>query len=367
MADGSPHPDNNENSNNQQAEDRIPFSLEAEQAILGAILFDNEVYYRVSSYLKEEHFYDPIHRLIFEACGGLIGRGSLASPVMINNYLQSSEGFIEAGGATYLERLAANVPATASAHDYARLVFDLSVRRGLMTIGGDLIDRAQRSSLDDETTSQLKDAEQALYNLAETGKYGGGFKSFRAATAEAIDLADAAVKRDGGLAGVATGLSDLDNMMGGLHPSDLIILAARPSMGKTSLAVNIAVNVAKAYKPERQEDGTVKAKAGGIVGLFSLEMAAEQLATRIIAEESEVPSNKIRRGEVDESEFNRIYDAARRLESLPLHIDDTAGISIADLAARARRLKRQHGLGFCQAPASVAITAYRKSRKYRLA
>jgi len=344
MADGSPHPDNNENSNNQQAEDRIPFSLEAEQAILGAILFDNEVYYRVSSYLKEEHFYDPIHRLIFEACGGLIGRGSLASPVMINNYLQSSEGFIEAGGATYLERLAANVPATASAHDYARLVFDLSVRRGLMTIGGDLIDRAQRSSLDDETTSQLKDAEQALYNLAETGKYGGGFKSFRAATAEAIDLADAAVKRDGGLAGVATGLSDLDNMMGGLHPSDLIILAARPSMGKTSLAVNIAVNVAKAYKPERQEDGTVKAKAGGIVGLFSLEMAAEQLATRIIAEESEVPSNKIRRGEVDESEFNRIYDAARRLESLPLHIDDTAGISIADLAARARRLKRQHGL-----------------------
>jgi len=136
-------------------------------------------------------------------------------------------------------------------------------------------------------------------------------KSFRAATAEAIDLADAAVKRDGGLAGVATGLSDLDNMMGGLHPSDLIILAARPSMGKTSLAVNIAVNVAKAYKPERQEDGTVKAKAGGIVGLFSLEMAAEQLATRIIAEESEVPSNKIRRGEVDESEFNRIYDAAR--------------------------------------------------------
>jgi len=161
MADGSPHPDNNENSNNQQAEDRIPFSLEAEQAILGAILFDNEVYYRVSSYLKEEHFYDPIHRLIFEACGGLIGRGSLASPVMINNYLQSSEGFIEAGGATYLERLAANVPATASAHDYARLVFDLSVRRGLMTIGGDLIDRAQRSSLDDETTSQQQPPKQS--------------------------------------------------------------------------------------------------------------------------------------------------------------------------------------------------------------
>lgn len=344
MADGSPHPDNNENNKNQTAEDRIPFSLEAEQAVLGAILFDNEVFYRVSSYLKAEHFYDPIHALIFDACGGLIGRNSLASPVMVNNYLNSSEGFLEAGGTQYLEKLAANVPATASAHNYARLVFDLSVRRGLMKIGGELIDRAQTSSLEDETAKQLQDAEQSLYNLAETGKYGGGFKSFRASIAEAIDLADAAVKRDGGLAGVATGLRDLDTMMGGLHPSDLIILAARPSMGKTSLAVNIAVNVAKAFKPERQEDGSIKAIEGGIVGLFSLEMAAEQLATRIIAEESGVPSNLIRRGEVDEAEFDRIYDAARMLEALPLYIDDTAGISIADLAARARRLKRQHGL-----------------------
>ncbi len=332
-------------SNKQSTEDRIPFSLEAEQAILGAILFDNEIHYRVSSFLKSEHFYDPVHQLIHDASAKLINAGRVASPTIIDASLASSKGFAEAGGRRYLENLAANVPSTASAPDYARVVFDLAVRRGLMTIGGDLIERARDASLDDDPARQVEDAEQALYALAETGKYGGGFKTFRAAIAEAIEIADAAVRREGGLAGVTTGLRDLDQMLGGLHNSDLIIVAGRPGMGKSSLATNIAVAAARAYKPERQPDGSVRAAEGAIVGLFTLEMAAEQLATRVISEFSGVPSNDIRRGEIDQEAFDRVYHAARELENLPLYIDQTGGISIGQLAARARRLKRQHGLG----------------------
>jgi replicative DNA helicase len=329
----------------QSADDRIPISLEAEQAILGAILFDNEVYYRVSSYLKPEHFYDPIHQLIYDACGRLISSGRVAAPTIVESFLASSQGFAEAGGRRYLENLAAAVPSTASAPDYARVVFDLALRRGLMSLGGEMIERARDGGLDDEPQRQVEEAEQALYTLAETGKYGGGFKTFRLAIAEAIELADAAVRRDGGLAGVSTGLRDLDSMLGGLHPTDLVIVAGRPGMGKSSLATNFAVAAARAYRPEKQPDGSIKAAEGAIVGLFSLEMAAEQLATRVISEFAGVPSNEIRRGEVDQEQFDKVYHAARELENLPLYIDDTGGLSIAQLAARARRLKRQHGLG----------------------
>lgn len=334
------------NSDPKPAEtDRSPCSLESEQAVLGAVLFDNEIFYRISSFLKTEHFYDPIHQLIFDSCGALINSGRLASPVMLDASLAASPGYTEAGGRRYLEQLAANVPSTAGAPDYARVIFDMSVRRGLISVGSDMIERARDASLDDEPGAQLAEAEQALYKLAETGKYGGGFKSFRTAIAEAIDLADQAVKRDGGLAGVATGLRDLDHTLGGLHASDLIIIAGRPSMGKSALATNIAVNAARAYKSERQADGTYRTVDGAVVGLFSLEMSADQLATRIIAEVAGISSNEIRRGEIDQQQFERIYHAARELESLPLYIDDTGGLSVAQLAARARRLKRQHGLG----------------------
>jgi replicative DNA helicase len=326
-------------------EERAPFSLESEQAVLGAVLYDNEIYFRVTAILKGEHFYDPVHRLIFDACGALINQSRMASPALIDASLAAIPGYVEAGGRKYLELLAANFPSTAGALDYARVIFEMSVRRGLITIGGDMIERARVAMLDDEPGAQLADAEQALYKLAETGKYGGGFKTFRTAIADAIEIATAAVKRDGGLAGVATGLRDLDHTLGGLHPSDLIILAGRPSMGKSSLATNIALNVARAYKPERQPDGSIKAAEGGVVGLFSLEMSSDQLATRIISEVSGVPSNEIRRGDIDQEQFDRIYHASRELESLPLYIDDTGGLSIGQLAARARRLKRQHGLG----------------------
>ena len=345
MADGANPLRSEQGKPAQGASERTPFSLESEQAVLGAILFDNEIYYRISSYLKTEHFFDPVHQLIYNSCGALINQGRLASPVMVDASLAAAPGFVEAGGRRYLEQLAANVPSTAGAPDYARVVFDMSVRRGLMTVGGEMIDRARDASLEDHPAAQLADAEQALYKLAETGKYGGGFKSFRTAIAEAIDIADQAVKRDGRLAGVSTGLRDLDHTLGGLHASDLIILAGRPSMGKSALATNVALNAARAYKAERLADGTTRAASGAVVGLFSLEMSADQLATRIIAEVSGVPSNEIRRGEIDQDQFERIYHAARELESLPLYIDDTGGLSIGQLAARARRLKRQHGLG----------------------
>ena len=199
MADGA----NPVSTNNHGTEEKLPVSLDAEQAILGAILFDNEIFYRVSGYLKGEHFFDPVHQIIFEACGDLINSGRLASPVTIDTYLANAQGYVDAGGKRYLEQLAANVPSTAGASDYAHIVFDLSVCRGLMSIGSEMSERAKIATLDDHPSQQLQDADQALYKLAETGKYGGGFKSFRNAITEAIELANAAVKRDGGLAGVS--------------------------------------------------------------------------------------------------------------------------------------------------------------------
>ncbi|MEM9170270.1 MAG: replicative DNA helicase, partial [Pseudomonadota bacterium] len=345
MADGATISQQNGPGEKEPGADKsLPFSIDAEQAVLGAILFDNEIFFRVSAYLKGEHFYDPVHQVIFEACGDLINKGRLASPTIIDAFLSKSEGFSELGGRGYLETLAANVPGTAGAHDYARVVFDLSVYRGLIAIGGEIEARARDVSVGEDPSDQLEAAEKSLYALAETGKYGSGFKNFRTAAMEAIEVADAAIKRGGGLAGVATGLVDLDRMLGGLHPSDLVILAGRPSMGKTALATNIAVNAALAHQTERAADGVVKTVDGAAVGLFSLEMAAKQIAMRIIAERSGVSSNDIMRGMVDQDQFDKVYHAARELENMPLYIDDTGGLTIAQLAARARRLKRQHGL-----------------------
>ena len=353
MADGAqlpassnnpPAPGNGGRTSGEKSDERIPLSIESEQAVLGAILFDNEVFYKVSAYLQTEHFYDQIHALVYDACRTLIEQGRLASPVTVDAHLSISDGYRDAGGRQYLERMAASVPATSSAHDYARVVFDLAVYRGLMHIGGDIIDRARRAALDDAPDEQLQDAERQLYELAEKGHYGKGFKTFRSALIEAVDVADAALKRGGGLSGIATGLEDLDNMMGGLHPSDLIILAGRPAMGKSSLAVNVAVNVARARLRAIAEGRESEDETGGVVGFFSLEMSADQIAMRILSEMSEVPSNEIRRGTIDEAQFERIYHRARELDTLPFHIDDTGGLSIAQVAARARRLKRQKGL-----------------------
>ena len=364
MADGSVMSSPEHSGENTEKKD--PYNLDAEQALLGAILFDNEIYYRVSNYLKAEHFYDPVHQMIYASCEKLIISGRLASPVTLNNYLSDNPALGELGGGQYLSDLATNVPSTAGAADYAQMVFDLAVSRGLVRLGSEMIDRARGSDIDDDPQEQVQSAEAELYKLAETGKYGGGFTRFDEALAEAINVASAAFERGGGLAGVSSGLLDLDRKLGGLHKSDLLILAGRPSMGKTALATNIAVNAARAYKPELQPDGTIKAGDGAVVGLFSLEMSADQLAGRILSEFSKIPSDRIRRGDVDQADFDRIYEASRELSELPLFIDDTGGISIAQLAARARRLKRQHNLGMLVVDYLQLVTGSKKTGEGRV-
>ena len=219
------------------------------------------------------------------------------------------------------------------------------MRRDLITIGEDMVNLAYEAPVDATPQSHIEDAERKLFELAETGRYESGFQRFAQALTTAVDMAAQAYQRDGSLSGLATGLTDLDSRMGGLQPSDLIILAGRPGMGKTALATNIAYNVAKACASgEVRADGHTATVNGGIVGFFSLEMSAEQLATRIIAEQTGIPSNKIRRGVIDEADFENIKDISIELQSLPFYVDETGGLSIGQLAARARRLKRQRGL-----------------------
>ncbi len=228
--------------------------------------------------------------------------------------------------------------------DYAQMIYDLAIRRELMSLGRDIATKAAKVDVASEPKEQIVEAEQALYKLGEQGQTESGFQSFLRAVTDAVNVANAAYQRDGGLAGISTGLDDIDTKLGGLHKSDLLILAGRPSMGKTSLATNIAFNVARAYQKGTLPDGTTGAINGGVVGFFSLEMSAEQLAGRVLAEASEISSHKIRQGDMDEAEFRRFVEAAKELEACPLFIDDTAAIPIAQLAARARRLKRTHGL-----------------------
>jgi replicative DNA helicase len=224
------------------------------------------------------------------------------------------------------------------------MIYDMAIRRELIGLGHDIVGKAARADVASEPRDQIVEAEQKLYKLSEQGQTETGFQSFLKAVTDAVNVANAAYQRDGGLAGISTGLVDMDRKLGGLHKSDLLILAGRPSMGKTSLATNIAFNIAKAYKRGTLPDGTEAAVEGGVVGFYSLEMSAEQLAARVLSEASEVPSEQIRRGDMTEAEFRRFVEAAKTLESCPLYIDDTPALPISQLAARARRLKRTHGL-----------------------
>ncbi|PIE09978.1 MAG: replicative DNA helicase [Rhodobacterales bacterium] len=322
----------------------VPHSIEAEQQLLGAILVNNEVYDRVSQIIKPEHFYDPVHGRIFETAATRIGRNQLASPVTLKTFFEGDAGLEELGGPAYLARIAGAAVSAYAVRDYAQLIYDMAVRRKLMSLGRDISDRAGNMDVSSEPKDQIVEAEQALYALAEQGTVSRGFQSFLSATTQAVEVAAAAYKRDGGLAGVSTGLNDMDKKLGGLHRSDLLILAGRPSMGKTSLATNVAYNIAKTYQKGIRHDGTEGAVNGGVVGFYSLEMSAEQLAARILSEAAEIPSEKIRRGDMDEVEFRRFVEAAKSLEACPLFIDDTPALPISQLAARARRLKREHGL-----------------------
>ncbi|MFE3837672.1 replicative DNA helicase [Pseudogemmobacter sonorensis] len=322
----------------------LPHNIEAEQQLLGAILVNNDIYDRIASLVRAEHFFDPVHARIFEIAAARIQKNTLASPVTLKAFMETDEGLRELGGPAYLVRLAGAAISSFAARDYAQMIYDLAVRRELIGLGRDIADRAQKVDVQSEPREQITEAEQRLYKLGEQGVAERGFQSFLKAVTDAVNVANAAYQRGGGLAGISTGLVDLDKKLGGLHESDLLILAGRPSMGKTSLATNIAFNVAKAYRRGRRPDGSEGAVEGGVVGFFSLEMSAEQLAARILSEASEVPSEQIRRGDMHESEFRRFVEAAKDLESCPLYIDDTPALPISQVAARARRLKRTHGL-----------------------
>jgi replicative DNA helicase len=318
-----------------------PHNIEAEQALLGAILVNNAAYERVSDFLKPEHFFDPLHARIYETLSRLVDQGKNATPVTLKIYFEHEENISDSLSVPqYLARLAAGATTIINAREYGRTIYDLAQRRTLILIGEEMVNDAYQSSVDEPPSLQIERAEQKLYKLAETGKYGQGFESFSSALTGCIEMASAAYKRKGGLSGISTGLRDLDRQMGGLQGSDLIILAGRPSMGKTALATNIAFNIARTRA--LAEEG---ADEGAVIGFFSLEMSSEQLATRIVSEQARIPSENIRRGMISDDDFRELVRVSRELESMPFFIDQTGGISIAQLAARARRLKRQHDLG----------------------
>ena len=320
----------------------MPHNLEAEQALLGSLMFDNAVFERLSDRLRGSHFYEPFHQRLYEAIEDHIRQGMLAEPTILMERFKQDPAFQEFGGLRYLADLVDRAPPAANAPDYARVVYDLALRRDLIRIGGEIVREAPQPET--AAIDQIEQAEQRLYTLAETGKPSSGFVSFSSALSGAVQMAAEAYQRDGKLAGLATHLDDLDSKLGGLHPSDLLILAGRPSMGKTALATNIAFNIARNYRWEPTPEGR-KTVAGGVVAFYSLEMSAEQLAMRILADASGVSSDKLRKGEIDAGDFGRIREAAVEIGESPLFIDATGGLSISKLAARARRLKRQeHGL-----------------------
>jgi replicative DNA helicase len=321
-----------------------PHNIEAEQALLGAILVNNEAFFRVSDFLEPAHFHEPVHRRIYEIAAEIIRANKVATPVTLKTFLPTEVQIGDINLAQYLARLAAEATTIINAEDYGRAIYDLALRRALIGIGEDMVNVAYDAPVEQTPKAQIEEAERRLFDLAEKGHYDGGFHAFETALLSAIDMASAAYKRDGHLSGLATGLEDLDRLMGGLQPSDLIILAGRPGMGKTALATNVAFNIAKAWRGEVQPDGSMKTVNGGIVGFFSLEMSSEQLATRIVAEQSMVPSADIRRGKISEDQFAAIVAAAREMQRVPLYVDQTGGLTIGQLAARARRLKRQRGL-----------------------
>jgi len=313
-----------------------PANLEAEQELLGALLINNDAASRVSDTLTANDFADSRHGRIFAAAMRLIERGEIANPVTLKGHFERDETLKEIGGPAYLARLAASATTIINVGDYAKLIRDLSIRRQLVTLGEDVVNGAYETDIDKPATQLIEKAEEQLFNLAEEGQAERAFLEFKDAIRATIRMAEAAQKH-GGLSGVATGLRDIDDKLGGMHRSDLIILAGRPSMGKTALATNMAFNAAKAY-------ADTGGKSGARVAFFSLEMSAEQLATRILSTETEISSTDLRRGKIDDHQFQRLVQASSDLSRIPLHIDETGSISISMLRTRARRLKRMSGL-----------------------
>ena len=328
----------------QEAYRHVPYDIEVEQALLGAILVDNQALEKVSGTLKPDHFYDPLHQRIYEVMSGALERGGMViTPLTLNAAMKADPGLQEVGGLGYLAGLAQAAPALPNVRDYARILHDLSVRRGLIGIGEDIVNTAYEAPHEKPPQAQIEEAEKALYRLSDNARYGEGPLDFAEALKRAVDSAERAQARGGKISGVSTGFSDIDGLLGGLQPSDLVILAGRPGMGKSALGTNMAFHAARAWSQDMTDGAEVP--RGAPVLYFSLEMAAQQLSARILSEQTEIEMWKIRNGKFSESEWDKFVLTMQDLSTLPLYIDDTGGISIAQIAARSRRLKREKNIG----------------------
>ncbi len=316
-------------------ENQVPKNIEAEQTILGSILADNEIFDEISDKLDDNYFFDPIHQKIYKIISNLISKGLLANPVTIKNFFNSKEELVEIGGIDYLVKLTKVSTTKNQIKYYSQLLSDLYIRRQLINISEETLEESKNKDLEISGTNILENTERKLFEIAERGEFQRSFVTFKDALKETIDMATAAYKNDQGIVGVPSGLTDLDDRLGGLHKQDLIIIAGRPSMGKTALATNIAFNASLNIKKNNLKTS---------IAFFSLEMSSEQLSTRILAEQSRVKSNDIRRGKINQDDFERFIEASKNLETLSLHIDDTPAITISTLSNRARRLKRKEGL-----------------------
>jgi len=311
----------------------LPNNIEAEQSVIGSILVTNEIFDEINTIISNVNFYDPMHQKIFNAIENMIYKGMLANPITLKNYFENEKD--ELNVPDYLVKITKFSTSVRQAIEYSKIIYDMFVRRELIKISEQMIDNAKESDLDNSGQNIIENSEKLLYDLAEKGTFNSSLIKFDDAMKQTIEMASAAYKNEGGIVGVPTGLRDLDDKLGGLHQSDLIIIAGRPSMGKTSLATNIAFNAARNI----QESGTKSS-----VAFFSLEMSSEQLSTRIISEQAKIGSNDIRRGRISDEQFDQFLETSKNISELPLFIDETPAISIAAMSNRARRIKRLHGL-----------------------
>jgi replicative DNA helicase len=311
-----------------------PQNLEAEQTVLGSILLNNEIFDEISE-VKEDYFYNPINKKIFKIINDLLSKGLLANPITLKNYFTNENELTEIGGAEYLVKLTKFSTSKIQIKYYADLLHDLKIRRNLIEISRETLDETLNKNSEVNAEQIIESAEKKLFDIAERGRFNKSYVEFKDALLETIAMASSAYKNEEGIVGVPTGLKDLDDRLGGLHKQDLLIIAGRPSMGKTALATNIAFNAAKKLLDKEKKSSIV---------FFSLEMSSEQLSTRILSEQSRIKSNDIRRGKINQDEFEKFIETSKNLENLPLFIDDTPAITISTLSNRARRIKRMHGL-----------------------
>jgi replicative DNA helicase len=326
-------------------EPRLPRNVEAEAALLGALMVDNRIVEDVQMELRAAHFFEPLHGRIYEQILRLVDRNMVANPVTLKPLLEADPALKELGGAGYLAQLTGSGAAVIGARDFARQIYDLALLRELIGVGRNLVESALDTSESIDPRGQIEGAEMALYAVAEQGGDTGGMKTFAQATRMAVEMAEKALNSGGHVSGITTGLDGLNNRTGGVHPSDLIIVAGRPGMGKSSLATNIAYNAARRWVRDMADGIAPEKSVGAPVAIFNLEMSADQLATRILAENSGISGEALRMGKISHADFQNLVRASRELQDLPLFIDDTAGLTIAALRTRARRLKRRHNIG----------------------